>query len=484
MARPLLIIVLTSTLITGQYFQQYSHQQQYYQLPNQQQQNFHPYSQTVHQPQQQYQYNGFNQQKQQIIYQNPGIHQYNKVYYPQSYQQPMIPSSIQNYQPTQIIKNLQPYQSQYQQQVFEPQNHQQQYRQQFIQQPYPQYSQQPYQNNIVKQSSMPQVYNYESQQNNQQQQYQIQNINPNTGPIQLPSNNDMRERISQQKYNYPQQSQQYKYSNIPTISPPTYRSNTVVKVIEKLTSPQYQAHTYIQDGSFTNSADVPPPPPPEKFLPEKTIIQKVRVASETKGTNFIPSNFHVLDEVKIPSNKNNHKIENNVKQDNIEIQSTDNIITTTQQLPIINNIKENDNKNEKKIIPKNQVSHLSPSKDSTVVNDVFLKCCHRKNVSPKCESRCNFDIINKKILTAMFLGSDPCPQSYGRDLFSCAAQDGDHTDCCRKMNVTRTTAGEKCLAFCKMTPDTHFQADVTYLPCWSVLNDIKQCFKNAIIDSL
>lgn len=396
----------------------------------------------------------------------------------------MISPSIQNYQPSQILKNSQPYQSQYQQQVFQPQYQQQQYRQQIIQQPFTQYSQQPYQNNVMKQSSMPQVYQYNSQQN--QQQYQLQNVNSNIGPIQISSDVEMNERIPQQQYNNPQQSlSQYKYNNIPTISPPTYRSNTIVKVNEKISSSQYQGNTYNQEGSFSNSADVPPPPPPEKFLPEKTITQKVRIASETrKGTNFSPSNFHALDERKEILNNNNQKFENNIKHDNIQIQSLDGNKITTQQPPIVSVVEEKNIINERTVIPKTQLSHLSPSKDSTTVNDVFLKCCHKKNVSPKCESRCNFDIINKKILTAMFLGSDPCPQSYGRDLFSCAAQDNDHTDCCRKMNVTRTTAGEKCLAFCKMTPDTHFQADVTYLPCWSVLNDIKQCFKNAIIDSL
>lgn len=43
----------------------------------------------------------------------------------------------------------------------------------------------------------------------------------------------------------------------------------------------------------------------------------------------------------------------------------------------------------------------------------------------------------------MFLGSDPCPQKYGLDLFSCAAQDSDHTACCKTKRVQRTSAGDK-----------------------------------------
>uniref|UniRef100_A0A7E4WB76 DB domain-containing protein n=1 Tax=Panagrellus redivivus TaxID=6233 RepID=A0A7E4WB76_PANRE len=129
--------------------------------------------------------------------------------------------------------------------------------------------------------------------------------------------------------------------------------------------------------------------------------------------------------------------------------------------------------------PATPTSHLSPSKDP---NSYFLSCCKNKKVDKKCESRCNFDNLSKKVLTGMFLGSDPCPQADGLDLFSCAAQDGDHTPCCRRKNVMRTGAGDKCLNFCKMTPDAQFQADASYLPCWAVLNDIKACFKESIID--
>uniref|UniRef100_A0AC34F9L4 Uncharacterized protein n=1 Tax=Panagrolaimus sp. ES5 TaxID=591445 RepID=A0AC34F9L4_9BILA len=66
----------------------------------------------------------------------------------------------------------------------------------------------------------------------------------------------------------------------------------------------------------------------------------------------------------------------------------------------------------------------------------FLDCCQKKNVDKKCESRCNFTILSKRVLTGMFLGTDVCPQKYGLDLFACAAQDGDHRHCCRAKNVS------------------------------------------------
>ncbi|WKX96807.1 hypothetical protein Q1695_012893 [Nippostrongylus brasiliensis] len=117
-------------------------------------------------------------------------------------------------------------------------------------------------------------------------------------------------------------------------------------------------------------------------------------------------------------------------------------------------------------------------------NDVFLGCCKKVGVAKSCERICNFDVLSKKTITGMFLGTDPCPQSYGLDLLQCAAQSGDHTDCCRTRGVHTTTAGDKCLGFCNMQPGVSFQADVSMLPCWGVLNDIKRCFKDSIRSNL
>uniref|UniRef100_A0A915Q5J0 E2 ubiquitin-conjugating enzyme n=1 Tax=Setaria digitata TaxID=48799 RepID=A0A915Q5J0_9BILA len=88
---------------------------------------------------------------------------------------------------------------------------------------------------------------------------------------------------------------------------------------------------------------------------------------------------------------------------------------------------------------------ITVSPQSKSANDVFLKCCKEKGVDSRCESRCNFDILDRRVLTAMFVGSDPCPRSNGRNLLSCAAQDSDHTNCCRASGVQQTAAGDKCL---------------------------------------
>ncbi|CAI2344886.1 unnamed protein product [Caenorhabditis sp. 36 PRJEB53466] len=110
-------------------------------------------------------------------------------------------------------------------------------------------------------------------------------------------------------------------------------------------------------------------------------------------------------------------------------------------------------------------------------SEKFLNCCKGRKVNKSCERICSFDVLSKKTLTGMFLGTDPCPQHHGLDLMQCAADSDDHTECCIEKEVDRTSAGKKCLGFCNMKPGITFQADVSMLPCWSVLNDIKQCFK-------
>ncbi|KJH44612.1 DB module [Dictyocaulus viviparus] len=112
-------------------------------------------------------------------------------------------------------------------------------------------------------------------------------------------------------------------------------------------------------------------------------------------------------------------------------------------------------------IPKPVVA-ATGSKLSKNPNVAFLNCCKAAKVAKSCERICNFDILNKKTLTGMFLGTDPCPQSYGLDLLQCAAQSEDHTTCCQDRGVHTTTAGDKCLGFCNMRPGVNFQVRGSY----------------------
>ncbi|XGW07876.1 hypothetical protein V3C99_010752 [Haemonchus contortus] len=133
------------------------------------------------------------------------------------------------------------------------------------------------------------------------------------------------------------------------------------------------------------------------------------------------------------------------------------------------------------VVPNRPVPKVAaPLSTAKNANDIFLSCCKSIKVAKSCERICNFDVLNKKTLTGMFLGTDPCPQSHGLDLMQCAAQSEDHTQCCIERGVHTTSAGNKCLGFCNMRPGNTFQADVSMLPCWSVLNDIKSCFRDHI----
>jgi hypothetical protein len=223
-----------------------------------------------------------------------------------------------------------------------------------------------------------------------------------------------------------------------------------------------------------------PPPPPTRFLPD----EEKHVQSQ-KGRQ--PGRFIAQQQQKQQTNRPLRRriIQRNKSKRVEEIQATTiSIITTTStQVPTTTTIMTTTQFVTSPSLLKEttkRVSHLLGKNDP---NTFFISCCKSKKVDKRCESRCNFDYLNKKILTQMFLGLDPCPPAYGLDLFTCAAQDSDHTPCCRGKNVQRTSAGDKCLQFCDMSPGNRFQADGSHLPCWAVLNEIKTCFKDAIISN-
>uniref|UniRef100_A0A1I8BNU9 DB domain-containing protein n=1 Tax=Meloidogyne hapla TaxID=6305 RepID=A0A1I8BNU9_MELHA len=195
-----------------------------------------------------------------------------------------------------------------------------------------------------------------------------------------------------------------------------------------------------------------PPPPPSRFLPES---EKIRI-SELIRQNKLLKNIAIQEEGK--------ELITSITSFPTLV-STKKLLLSTSTIPT-------------KMPKKLSTQSFSHRKDP---NRVFLDCCKRKRVAKSCESRCNFDVLNKKILTSMFLGSDKCPTEFGLDLFTCAAQDSDHSSCCKSKNVHSTAAGDKCLAFCNLSPDApKIQLDASYLPCWAVLQEVKSCFREGI----
>ncbi|CAD5215649.1 unnamed protein product [Bursaphelenchus xylophilus] len=346
------------------------------------------------------------------------------------------------------------YQQQNYQQLYRPQPA---YQQQLVQQPqfqqqvYQQPSQQVYQ--PVAQPQPPPV------QYIPQQQYQ---------QLPPPPSQQYQQAQPQPVQQY-QQPQPTTYQQIPQAAPQPVRPQPqrpqVSNVQEKITPPELEKAVKVVSAN-TYEFDLPPPPP-SRFLPDEErakILQNTKQVDQAKQTRPKRPQHRIV----ATSEGRTHRTGHQEQHRPASTTSTPAPTTTTATLTTTVASEVNDH-----------VSHLSPTKKNP--NKYFLQCCKEKKVAKSCESRCNFDNINKKILTAMFLGSDPCPQRYGLDLFACAAQDSDHTPCCRIKNVQRTSAGEKCLAFCNLRPDSHFQADASYLPCWAVLNDVKTCFKDAII---
>ncbi|VDM08777.1 unnamed protein product [Wuchereria bancrofti] len=219
------------------------------------------------------------------------------------------------------------------------------------------------------------------------------------------------------------------------------------------------------------------PSPPQRFVLPQVIEQLSDIQPKLRPQTFKVPQLPVLAIVTSRPRAPEQKF---VPQKLIHINSLNNRIhepvlsSSTILIPIHTSLKRED---QSATIVKNigGISLVS-------ANDAFLECCKEKNVDTKCESRCNFDILDRRVLTAMFIGSDPCPRNNGRSLLSCAAQDSDHTNCCRANGVQHTAAGDKCLEFCQMTPESNFQADVSMLPCWSVLKEIKQCFRLSLIE--
>ncbi|CAD6192940.1 unnamed protein product [Caenorhabditis auriculariae] len=116
-------------------------------------------------------------------------------------------------------------------------------------------------------------------------------------------------------------------------------------------------------------------------------------------------------------------------------------------------------------------------------NHLFHLCCEERRLPPGCIQKCHFNIYNKEVLEAMFVGSDECPLDYLPEMQFCAAQGKDHRKCCAGRGVAETAAGQKCLTFCDQTPDVYTPIDYSYAPCLDRFEDMKRCFYDDIRSS-
>ncbi|MFH4976846.1 hypothetical protein AB6A40_003555, partial [Gnathostoma spinigerum] len=113
-------------------------------------------------------------------------------------------------------------------------------------------------------------------------------------------------------------------------------------------------------------------------------------------------------------------------------------------------------------------------------NEAFYNCCIDRHLPDACLTKCNFNAYTKEALTRMYFKQDGCPLDAMREMQFCAAQGGDHRQCCARNGVTTTLAGNKCLTFCDQRPGKIQQLDVSYFPCFDRFESMKSCFWHEI----
>lgn len=110
------------------------------------------------------------------------------------------------------------------------------------------------------------------------------------------------------------------------------------------------------------------------------------------------------------------------------------------------------------------------------------RCMPRKMQLPIVHKRCRkFALKNPNFheilqLTRMYFKQDECPLAAMKEIQFCAAQGGDHRECCIRNGITTTLAGEKCLTFCDQRPGKVTQLDTSYIACFDRFESMKSCF--------
>ncbi|KAL3090278.1 hypothetical protein niasHS_006730 [Heterodera schachtii] len=113
-------------------------------------------------------------------------------------------------------------------------------------------------------------------------------------------------------------------------------------------------------------------------------------------------------------------------------------------------------------------------------NYLFRQCCEDRQLPDSCLWKCHFNTYTKDVLQLMFFKNDPCPIDAAADLQYCAAQGRDHSECCTKVGIGKTTAGDKCLTFCDQRAGKVTKLDYSYLPCYDHFEKMKRCFYDEI----
>jgi hypothetical protein len=83
----------------------------------------------------------------------------------------------------------------------------------------------------------------------------------------------------------------------------------------------------------------------------------------------------------------------------------------------------------------------------------------------------------------MATNTDACKGNQAPLMFQCGGKKHDHTECCKQKGVHTTTAGDKCLVFCNVSPSaTAPPAGPQLFPCLAKLPEVNDCFLQYSVD--
>uniref|UniRef100_A0A913I161 DB domain-containing protein n=1 Tax=Strongyloides stercoralis TaxID=6248 RepID=A0A913I161_STRER len=146
----------------------------------------------------------------------------------------------------------------------------------------------------------------------------------------------------------------------------------------------------------------------------------------------------------------------------------DEISTTTMKLPtkVVSKITQLSIFNEKKKL-------IKSGKKILTADEALSNCCIKKRISHDCQQLCSFKEISDKTLVQAVL-TNKCPNGELKEVFECANNGDDHTQCCYNQNVHLINNGQ-CMAFCSKT-STQITDILQYFICLQVFEKIKSCY--------
>ncbi|KAI1701536.1 DB module domain-containing protein [Ditylenchus destructor] len=127
-------------------------------------------------------------------------------------------------------------------------------------------------------------------------------------------------------------------------------------------------------------------------------------------------------------------------------------------------------------IPINPTVNSAPYIARISPNEKLDLCCRKQNVSPVCQTMCNFDTFTDRSLVSAVL-TNQCPGPQLGQAFDCASSKVDHSECCRRANIHLHNGGQ-CLPFCETHLPNISPNVLSYFACLPIFETIKSCYRD------